>query len=214
MQMEKYKAILEKYLPEATVDPIFNWLIDHRVSLRITRTRTSKLGDYRPPHNGRGHQISINHDLNPYAFLITLVHEMAHLLTWENHRNKVKAHGAEWKKAYRELMDPFMKHDIYPPDLHSALRESLVRSFASSSADLRLSRMLQQYDQNRDIRLEELETGSIFRLLNGRTFSKGPLVRKRYRCICLENKRVYLVNPLARVKVVEGHDGESAAGQE
>lgn len=211
--MEKYRAILEKYLPEAAVDTIFNWLIDHRVSLRITRTRTSKLGDYRPPHNGRGHQISVNHDLNPFAFLITLVHEMAHLLTWENHRNKVKAHGDDWKNTYRELMDPFMKQNIFPPDLQQALDASLLKSFASSNADLRLSRVLHKYDQNRGSRLEDLEAGSVFRLVNGRTFSKGPLVRKRYRCICLENKRVYLVNPLVRVKMLRGEEGESKARQ-
>ncbi|NQT77465.1 MAG: SprT-like domain-containing protein [Bacteroidetes bacterium] len=180
-----------------------DWLQQYKIHLKITRKRSSKLGDYRSPHNGKGHHITVNHDLNPYAFLITLIHEIAHLITWEKYRNKVRAHGREWKDAYRELMVPFMNMDLFPEDIHTALQFYLKKSYASSGSDLTLSRCLQKYDPNPGITLEELDEGSIFQLTNGRIFKKGPLLRKRYRCISLDNKRTYLVNPLVIVEVQE-----------
>jgi len=201
--MEKYRSILRKYLPEAAVDKVFDMLKEHRAHLKISRKRTSKLGDYRSPHKDNGHQITVNHDLNPYAFLITLVHELAHLLTWERYRNRVRAHGEEWKAAYRELMDPFMEMGIFPADIRQALQTYLMKSYASSGSDLNLSRVLRGYDACSGPSLEDLEEGSLFRLSNGRTFKKGPRVRKRYRCLCIDNNRIYLVNPLVKVEVAE-----------
>lgn len=201
--MEQYRAILEKYLPNDSVDPVMMWLQQYKTHLKITRGRTSKLGDYRPPQNGKGHQISVNHDLNKYAFLITLVHEFAHLIIWEKYRNKVKPHGKEWKQTYREMMSPFMENGTFPDDIRSVLRSYLSKSYASSSTDLQLSRTLQRYDKETVLTLEQLEEGNIFQLYNGRTFKKGPLLRKRYRCASLDNKRIYLISPLAQVVFVD-----------
>ena len=105
--MEQYKAILQKYIPGKSVELIYEWLREHKIHLKISKKRSSKLGDYRSPHKGKGHLITVNHDLNPYAFLITLVHEIAHMLVWERYRNRVRAHGPEWKDTYRKLMLPF-----------------------------------------------------------------------------------------------------------
>ncbi len=197
--MVKYKAILEKYLPGGAVDTIYEWLQKYHVHLRISRKRTSKLGDYRPPQNGNGHNITVNHDLNRYAFLITLVHEIAHLVTWEKHGRRARAHGKEWKQEYRLLMEPFIDQGIFPPEVEKALKAYLQKSYASSGSDVHLTRALQQYDADPGITLEMLEEGSIFTLPNGRTFRKGKKMRKRYRCESLDNRRIYLVNPLARV---------------
>ncbi len=114
MYMEQYKTILNRYLPENSVDQIYDWLQEYNIHLKVSKKRSSKLGDYRPPQNGKGHQITVNYDLNSYAFLITLVHEIAHLLVWEKYRNKVKAHGKEWKETYRQLMAPFMESKYLP----------------------------------------------------------------------------------------------------
>ena len=201
--MAGYRTILEKYLPGTSVDKVHLLLQQYKIHLKISRKRSSKLGDYRSPHNGKGHHITVNHDLNPFAFLITLVHEIAHLIIWENYRNKVRAHGKEWKDTYRELMVPFMEMDLFPEDIHAALQFYLKKSYASSGSDLNLSRTLQKYDPNPGITLEELNEGSTFQLSNGKTFKKGSLIRKRYRCVCLDNKRTYLVNPLVKVELQE-----------
>jgi len=206
--MTEYKAILEKYIPKDSVDTIYDWLQQYNIHLKVSRKRSTKLGDYRPPQKGKGHQITVNYDLNTYAFLITLVHEIAHLIIWERFRNKVRAHGKEWKDTYRELMVPFMEMDIFPRDVHSALNSYLHKSYASSGTDLKLSRTLQKYDTDPGITLEMLEEGNVFQLPNGKTFQKGKLIRKRYRCVSLDNKRIYLVNPLVKVNPVESQSTE------
>lgn len=201
--MAEYKAILEKYIPTTSVDIIYEWLQKYNIHLKVSRKRSSKLGDYRPPQKGKGHQISVNYDLNEYAFLITLVHEIAHLIVWEKYKNRVKAHGKEWKDAYRELMAPIMEMKIFPEDIDEALKSYLSKSYASSGTDLKLSRTLQEYDDDQGTTLEMLKEGSTFVLPNGRKFKKGVLVRKRYRCLNLDNNRIYLVNPLVKVEVPE-----------
>jgi len=201
--MAEYRAILEKYIPPASVDIIYQWLQQYNIHLKVSRKRSSKLGDYRPPQKGKGHHITVNYDLNQYAFLITLVHEIAHLIVWEKFKNRVKAHGKEWKDAYRDLMAPFMEMKIFPEDIEKALISYLSKSYASSGSDLKLSRTLQGYDAEQGTTLEMLEEGSSFVLPNGRKFKKGVLVRKRYRCINLDNNRIYLVNPLVKVEVLE-----------
>lgn len=192
------------------MDIILGWLKEYNIHLRVARKRSSKLGDYRPPQNGRGHQITVNYDLNPYAFLITLVHEIAHLLVWERYRNRVRPHGSEWKNTYAELMEPFFEMETFPGDIRSALKNYLSKSYAASGSDLQLSRVLRQYDPEQGITLEDIEEGSIFKLPNGKTFRKGERVRKRYRCLRLDNQRVYLVNPLAGVELPESPAGKDS----
>ena len=65
----------------------------------FTSERNSRYGDYTAPRNGQNHLITVNHNLNKYAFLITLVHEVAHLVTYNNHRHRVSPHGGEWKPS-------------------------------------------------------------------------------------------------------------------
>src|SRR3954471_22255295 len=97
-QLERNQNILYKYIPEKAVPIIAEWIYVHDFKLRIKKTRTSKYGDYRPPHSGNNHQITINYDMNKYAFLITLVHEIAHLTNWNKYKDRVKPHGEEWKQ--------------------------------------------------------------------------------------------------------------------
>ena len=201
--MEQYKAILQKYLPENSVEQVYLWLSEYNIHLKISRRRSSKLGDYRSPHKGKGHQITVNHDLNPYAFLITLVHEIAHLLIWEKYKNRVRAHGTEWKETYRQLMLPFIEENVFPEDISYALQHYLGKSYASSGSDLQLSRTLQKYDKDPGLTLEEISEGSIFSIYNGKTFKKGPLNRKRYKCIRMDNNKIYLVSPIVRVELIE-----------
>src|SRR5690554_6336368 len=89
-------SILEKYMPAQAAELIAQWIAETSCQFKITGSRKSKFGDYRPPFGGKGHRISVNHDLNPYAFLITTVHEFAHLHTWHEHKNKVQPHGPNW----------------------------------------------------------------------------------------------------------------------
>ncbi len=198
--MNEYKIILRKYIPENAVEIIYTWIIQYKFHLRISRSRTTKLGDYRPPIRKQSHKISINFNLNKYAFLITLVHEIAHLIVWEKYKKSVKPHGKEWKTEFKYLMSNFFDNKIFPKDLSDALSVYLENAIASSVSDLELTRILNNYDNKSDlILLEELPQNTVFKIHNGRIFKKQEKLRKRYRCLCLENKKEYLFNPLARV---------------
>jgi len=201
--MKKYREILEKYLPDGSVPLILEWLTSSNVQLHISRSRTSKLGDYRAPYVVDYHKISVNHDLNRYQFLLTLVHELAHLKTYETHRNKVKPHGREWKSNFKKMMEPFLNEMIFPADLLVPVKRYMVNP-SSSTANTTLLKEMRRYDGPKDyFTLEELPMDSLFRIHNGVVFKKIEKLRKRYKCIRIDNRRIYLVSPLMKVIPVE-----------
>ena len=195
--------LLKKYLPEKSVEQVFEWIKFYKIRLKITKQRSTKLGDYRPPILKPFHQISVNYNLNSYSFLLTLTHEIAHLIVWEKFKNKVKPHGNEWKHEFKLLMKPFLQTNIFPADLQQVVINYLENAKASSGSDLELTRQLRTYDKNNHsaLILEDLPIDSIFRINNGMKFKKGEKLRKRYACICLNNNKKYLINPLADVMV-------------
>ncbi len=198
--MDQYKQILKKYLPEKTIDTIIGWIVNEKIYLRISRSRTTKLGDFRPASKHQPHKISVNHDLNKYSFLITLVHEIAHLLVWNKHKRKAKPHGIEWKTEFYYLMNNFLNKNIFPADVEETLQNYLKNAKAASGSDLELTRCLQKYNDNpQQLVLENIPHNSVFQIQNGRIFKKKGKVRKRYKCICMTSKRTYLINPLVNV---------------
>lgn len=202
--MVEKEQILAQYMPAAAAPLIARWIDYYQCEFKISRNRATKLGDYRHPFKGEGHKISVNNNLNAYAFLVTTVHEFAHLLTWNDHKNKVRPHGEEWKRNFKRMMQPFLEQQIFPADVRLAIVNYLQNPSAASCTDLKLSRALKQYDQQRDAvsRLEELPLNSVFKIKDGRQFKKGERLRKRYRCVCLDNGNVYLFNPLAEVNLL------------
>ncbi|MNI76104.1 hypothetical protein D3C73_1323090 [compost metagenome] len=76
---------------------------------------------------------------------------------------------------------------------------------ASSCSDLQLSRALKKYDADTTdiLHVEQLPANANFKIKDGRRFTKGERIRKRYRCVCLDDKRVYLFNPLAEVFLLD-----------
>src|ERR1700741_2656541 len=118
---EQYKKVLGNYIPYDSVEIIVDWIFELNFDLKITKERSSKLGDYTSPHNGSRHKITINHNLNHYSFLVTLTHEIAHLKTYNKHKWKVAPHGEEWKAEFRTLMAVFLRLQLFPEDVHKAL---------------------------------------------------------------------------------------------
>jgi len=205
------RDILVPYLPEKSVEFIIDWFLDKKVRLRISNDRITKLGDYRPPKPGLPAKISVNGNLNKYAFLITLVHEMAHhmvlgcvdappfIIAFRS-KKKPKPHGLEWQSSYRKLMAPLLDPDILPPDILVSLKNHLESPKASTTADMKLLGILKKYDKPDGSEfLENLSFDSVFHLRNGLTFYKKEKIRKRYRCIRADNGRTYLFNPMAQV---------------
>lgn len=197
--MKTYREILADYIPENAIPIALNWLENSNVQLRITKSRSSKLGDYRPPLLKKFHRISVNHNLNKYNFLLTFVHEYAHLKNWDQFQRNVKPHGVEWKKAFRELMQPFLEKDIFPADLKPVIVKFL-KNPNSSSMNTRLTIKLREYDKIRDyLTLEELSYNSHFRIYNGIVFEKLEKMQKRFKCRRIDNNRIYMVSPIIQV---------------
>jgi hypothetical protein len=205
--MKSYAETLAEFVPPLAANVLAEWLVKYNFNLKITRTRYSKLGDYRYPLKpGERHQITINHDLNPYAFLITFVHEVAHLTTFEKYGKKVKSHGNEWKAEFRGLMRPFFELNVFPDDVAKALTRYLLDPAASSCSDIHLQKVLKKYDTKTNqsdflVYIEDLPINSRFEY-RGVSFVKGHQLRKRFKCQNLQNKHFYLFNPLVEVKPI------------
>ena len=202
-QLERNQNILYKYIPEKAVPAISEWVYRFDFKLRIKKSRSSKYGDYRPPAKGQNHLITINYDLNKYAFLITLVHEIAHLTCWNKHQERVSPHGGEWKDEFKLLMQHFLNEEHFPQDIIHALQRYMKNPAASSCSDTNLLRTLKKYDEREStVLLEELGQGSIFTFGKNRQFKKGEKIRKRFKCIEIGTKRLYLFDPLTEVSTV------------
>jgi SprT protein len=205
--MPKQEAPLEylkRYIPHEAVPRVLEYLHQYKVHLTITRERKSILGDYRHATHHQTHRITVNGNLNPFAFLITLVHELAHLVTFMQFGNRVQAHGREWKTLYALLLKDFLANKIFPPPIEQALSRSLHNLPASSCADEDLMRVLKQYDlkQNGLVMVEQLPEGQVFDIGGGRLFQKGKKLRKRFQCTEVKTGKLYLFSPIYEVKVV------------
>lgn len=197
---------LKNYLPEGSFEEVSHYLLHYKVQLTITRERKSVLGDYRNSIPGKNHRISVNGSLNPYAFLITLLHELAHLFTYERYGHRVMAHGAEWKAEFGKVLAQFLQKKIFPPDIEQTLAKSLRNPAASSCADTALLRVLYQYDHKKTgaVLIEAVPIGVHFSIKGGRVFKKEEKVRKRFKCLEIATGKTYLFSPVYEVQVIEG----------
>lgn len=203
--MSKQEAPLEhlqRYLPDNSGKLVMEYLHHYKVHLTITRERKTLYGDYRHATHDRNHRISVNGNLNKFSFLITLVHEVAHLLTYQQYGNRVASHGREWKQLFAFLLKDFLVLNIFPGDIKQALQKSIHDLPASSCADEELMRVLRRYDNNSPdlVLVEQIAEGNLFTLEDGRIFKRGKKLRKRYECVEVKTKKLYLFSPVYEVR--------------
>ena len=197
------KDILAKYLPEHALDPVFELIRTFGVHLKIVNERVTRHGDYRRDAGGY-HQITVNSSLNKYRFMITLIHEIAHLAAFEKYGHNIKPHGDEWKLTFQRLMVPFIRPEIFPPSLLPLLARHFRNPKASSDTDATLSIALKQFDERSSEKnyIFEIPYGSNFRIYNGKIFQKGAQRVKRFECVEVGTGKVYLFNPNAEVELL------------
>ncbi len=194
--------VLKKYLPEAAVNSVLQLIKAHHIHLQIVKQRVTRHGDYRKLPNGQ-HKITVNANLNKYKFLITLIHEIAHLVAFSTYGTRIKPHGQEWKHTFQQLMLPLLRPEIFPNNLLPYLAHHFKNPKASSDTDTRLSLALKQYDPPSDkIPIFEVPFGTKFKLYNGREFIRGKKRVKRYECKETTTGRIYLFNPNAEVEAL------------
>lgn len=197
------KTILVRYIPEQAVDPVFELIKSFGVHLKIVNERVTRHGDYRKMPGG-GHQITVNANLNKYRFLITLIHELAHLVAFKKFGSRIKPHGSEWKFTFQKLMLPFIRPEVFPSQLLPLIANHFKNPKASSDTDARLSLALKGFDPPSDKNyIFELPQGSLFRIYNGKVFEKGNRVVKRYECRETATGKIYLFQPNAEVELLK-----------
>ncbi len=197
---EDLKENLSEYIPQAFVPYVHDLLCSTKVLFRIVPPRKTKLGDFRKPLNGKSiPQITVNNDLNPYAFLITTLHEIAHLHTYLRYGHSVKPHGKEWKYEFQQVLLPLISAQKFPETLKLCLKNTITNTKASSFSDIPLNRALREFDRDKKgCHLEKIELGKHF-TLNKKMFKKGKLRRTRYLCTEVSSGKAYLIHALAEV---------------
>ena len=154
-------AILEKYLPENSLPYLKNWFSNHRIHIKITRDRNSKLGDYRKLPDA-SHQITINSTLEPQLFFFVLAHELAHLIAFETYGPRISPHGPEWKKTFSEMI-------LESLPLYENHLQTILKKFAKSpKANYLASPDLVRYfhkpkSDSNELLLEHLSEGEHFK---------------------------------------------------
>lgn len=199
----KYVQAFSKYVPEEFVVFTVELLLNSDVHFKVVRGRKTKWGDFRPKGRQSNPQITVNGDLNPYAFLITTIHEFAHYFTYLKFGNTILPHGKEWKLEYSVLLKRLLATHALPNELQAAIIQSLKSVKASSCSDVALSRVLQRFDSVQDnvCHLERLAKNTKF-VLNDRIFVKGEKRRTRIQCLEIMSNRYYLIHLLAKVKPI------------
>lgn len=194
MDPQKIYSILQAHLPTQALPYCYGLWHETSFELKITRTRQTKVGDFTSRRNIAHPRITLNHELNPFLFLITYVHEVAHLRVHLQYGNRVDPHGEEWKTRFRMLMQPLLSRDIFAEDIYIELTRHMANPKASSFADSELTKVLRRYDKGASqyATLSEIPEGSIFRF-QGRFFKKGKIRRTRVLCHEVKSKRDYLV---------------------
>lgn len=202
--IDQLQQILTRKLPLKVVGYCTELWQKEPFSFQTTASRKSKLGDFRYRQDRKIQVITINSDLNPYQFLLTYIHEVAHLHAFVKYGFSIQPHGKEWKSTFQHLMLPILSEKFLPIDLLIPLRQHMMNPKASSSSDLFLAKELSKYDIDNEIKLiflSDLKPGNQFEF-SGRKFEKGETRRTRVLCQEVNSGRKYLIAQLAKVKLI------------
>ena len=194
---------LNRYIPTGAISYCRDLLNRTDTQIKVVGMRVTRHGDYKMLPDG-SHLITLNATPNPFRFLITLIHEIAHLEAFEKHGRKIKPHGKEWKHNFKLLMLPLLNPDVFPSDLLSHLAKHFKNPKASSTTDLNLALALKNYDPPTDkIPVLEIAPGEVFELYNGKQFRRGQKRVKRIECVELSSGKLYLFQPNAEVVLIK-----------
>ena len=193
--------ILTKYFPKGAYHPLKETIDSFTFSFKVTPDRVSKLGDFRVKQ-GQTPLITVNGSLNPYAFLITFLHELAHLAVYNQVGRHQKPHGIEWKNQFQEYLLLSIKHELFPEELLPHILIFTNNPKASTSASPSLMKALAKFDKNTNsqpiLYLDDITIGSTF-IFRKELFKKIEKRRTRILCERLLDNRRYTIPGHAEV---------------
>ena len=190
---------LFQYVPEASKGQLREYLQKIPIEIKVTRQRLTKHGDFSLKRNGMS-LITVNDSLNPYRFLITLLHELAHYKVVKQFGHRVKPHGKEWKKAFQETLLPFLCPNVFPDPICSILARHMKNPKASTDRDFNLVMALKTFDENKfQTFIYQIENGVMFQIYNGKKFIKIKKRRTRFECKEVLTGKIYVFSPHAEV---------------
>lgn len=194
---------LARYFPKNSLIYVEGFFRIYRFKFRITKKRHTKLGDFKIEKTSSLPTISVNGNLNPYQFLFTFLHEMAHLIVHQKWENKQQPHGKIWKDTFSEILKVGLDLAVFPDELAKAVRKHALYPKASTSADPHLVKALNLYNtQQESLLLEDVPENQVFSLENGRIFIKGKKRRTRFMCVEIDSKKKYLVSGTSHVQLI------------
>lgn len=192
------EEVFKKFVPDSAVSYCNKLYEKLGFEFKIKKARQTKLGDYRYDHEIDRHIISINNDLNAYSFLVTYLHEVAHLVAFKKYGNRIMPHGVEWKKCFKEVAQPMLTDKVFDERVLAVLNKYFSNPKASSCSDPTLYNILRKFDSSPALQLKDIKIGEDFQF-NKRIFRK--LEKKRTRSVCLEVKtgRKYAIAEIAEI---------------
>ena len=173
----------------------------YRFVFKVTSPRKTKLGDFRFHSEKMAlPEITVNSDLNPYAFLFTFLHELAHLHVFKQWGTEVKAHGSEWKSSFQKLLLLAIRHELFPQELLEEILKFIAAPKASTSATPSLMKAFHKFDKAGILQfyLEDVKDGAVF-IFQNRYFRRLRKKRTRVLCVDLQNERNYLISAMAQI---------------
>ncbi len=195
---------LGQFVPPAATAYCQQLYQEYNFVFHVVKPRRTRLGDFRRWPNGQT-RITVNANLNAYAFLITYIHEVAHADVCRNHKRRVLPHGVAWQRAFQRLMQPCLTNAVFPPEILQPLRQYMARPAATTSAHAALVAALRQFDPARArdnsadrVCLNEVPVGSQF-IFSKKTWQRGTMRRTRIVCKELSSGKSYAI--LAHVLV-------------
>ena len=168
----------------------------------VVKPRRTRLGDFRVFPNNQT-QITVNVNLNSYAFLITYVHEVAHAVVNQQfklgRRSHIRPHGRAWQTAFQQLMQPLLTEAVFPQAILEPLRQYLSKPAATTSANPSLVLALQQADPRpttnlvlNQLILRDVPEGERFQFAK-KTYIRGTLRRTRVVCKEVTSGKSYAI---------------------
>jgi hypothetical protein len=192
MLRKDLEHILVKHVPAGAVSYCLALWDRSSFEFTLSKVRQSKVGDF-ICRSGNTPEITINSDLHAYLFLITYVHEVAHLQAYRINQ-RAEPHGQTWKDAFARLIQPVLTIEVFPERLLNQLIKHIENPKASTFSDTRLTQLLREHDPKwrSATQLSEIPEGSLFGL-RGKWFRKGALRRTRFLCMEVRTRRKFLV---------------------